>query len=1054
MIQSVKFKLAAFISFAIIIGGAVLEVYHYNNGRHILLEDAKKRGQTIADNFAFNAYTGVYAQQADPIQPLVAGVKSDPNVLYVRVVAYVKQASGDTTQVLLTDDERVKGAFGMDPLTSGATGRGGMDAVEQQVSGRRFYDIASPVTSQAGSGGLGALGMDLGTSNPDAASQKLGFVEVGYDLAPAYAQANRFAVISFSILVAICVLGIALAWFIASAFVSPLISIVAVSRKIAQGDLSQLVEGRSANAHDELGELMRSFNQMVLDLRRSRAEVEEYNRTLSQKVEERTQEVEQAYADLKSSQEAQTAYSSVLRVFNETADVDTILKEGISGLMKFTGAALGAVHMWDDRDRRFHTSVTQGLTRKAIPAFELGEGIAGRAAQERKLLLLSGLGENARWVVRTSAGDLAPQEILAIPIIYRDAVLGVLELAIVGTAFDGERQRLLEDLVGQFAIALSNVIANDRTRQLAETLQAKGRELEQQNRTLSEQSTALQRQQRELDEKNKDLERASKLKSEFLANMSHELRTPMNSIIGYTDLVLNRASETLDPRHKKNLDKVLGNAQHLLSLINGILDLSKIEAGKMEVYVEEFELPPLLESTATMAEVLLKQKPVKLVQKIDPALPRIRTDKTKLRQIVLNLLSNACKFTEQGEVVLIAEPIDGRRKGDPNRLLKIEVKDSGIGIAEKDIPIIFEEFRQVDGSSTRKYGGTGLGLAIVKKMVQLMGGEITVSSTLGEGSTFTIVLPLGEGAGLAAGTIALAAPTATTDQKLEAVRDRERGVLRAESATIKIDDDDGKKVVLVVDDEPDSVILVRENLAGQPYRVVSAFTAEEGLKMAVKLKPFCILLDIMMPDRDGWDLIRDLKANTDTVGIPVVILSIVDNKPLGFSLGVTDYLLKPVEREQLLTTLSRVSIRPVRDVLVVDDDEGVREILEDMLKKDGYGVALAKNGIEAIAALGRKTPDLVILDLMMPEMDGFEVVRHMRSNPAWAEIPVLICTAKELTGAERADLQRSVSKIVEKGQLQADILLGELTGALRNIEQQVVARADRDDTAAAKKAAR
>lgn len=1046
MIQSVRFKLAVFISVAVILGGAGLEAYHFRNGRRILLEDARDRGKTIADNFAFNAYTGVYAQQADPIQPLVEGVKSDKNVIYVRVVALVKTPGlGETNQVLLTDDERLNHAFTLDELTTAASTRGGTGAVEREINGRRFYDIASPVTSsQATQSNLGALGgLDLGTAAPAASGQKLGYVEIGYDLGPAYAEASRFEFVSVSILAAISLLGIAIAWWIASRFVSPLTAIVGVSRKIAQGDLSTLLEGGTIAGNDEIGELMRSFNQMVLDLRRSRAEVEEYNKNLAQKVEERTQEVEHAYADLKSSQEAQTAYSSVLRVFNETADVDTILKEGLAGLLKFTGSALGAVHMWDDRDRRFHTSVTQGITRKSIPAFELGEGVAGRAAQERKLLLIAGLSDNSRWIVKTVAGDLAPQEMLAVPIIYRDSVLGVVELGIVGNTFDSERQRLLEDLVGQFAIALSNVIANDRTRQLAETLQAKGRELEQQNRTLSEQSLALQRQQRELDEKNKDLERASKMKSEFLANMSHELRTPMNSIIGYTDLVLNRAAESLDPRHKKNLDKVLANAQHLLSLINGILDLSKIEAGKMDVYVEEFELPPLLESTCTMAEVLIKGKPVKLVQKIEAGLPRIRTDKTKLRQIVLNLLSNACKFTEQGQVVMTASAIDGRRKGDPSRLLKIEVTDSGIGIAEKDIPIIFEEFRQVDGSSTRKYGGTGLGLAIVKKMVNLMGGEITVQSTLGEGSTFTVVLPLGEGAAAAVSAEKVTAPPATpVEARLEAARDRDRGALRAESAApVKEDADESRKVVLVVDDEPDSVILVRENLTGQPYRVISAFTADEGLKMAQKAKPFCILLDIMMPDRDGWDLIRDLKANPETASIPIIILSIVDNKPLGFSLGVTDYLLKPVERDALLQSLTRVSIRPVKDVLVVDDDEGVREILEDLLTRDGYKVSLAKNGVEALAALGRKPPDLLILDLMMPEMDGFEVVRHMRSTPTWAEIPVLICTAKELSGAERADLMRSVSKIVEKGSsMQSDVLLGELTTALRGIEQQVAAR--------------
>ena len=1048
-LKSVKAQLALFITATVLLTGGILEGYHYAQSKRLLYQGTEQRGQLIADGIANNAYAGVANADQNLAKPLVDSALKDPNVLFVRLVTLATGVGGAHVPQTVAGGEQdaVRGdATRFDAMVQEAFARGDAKGDLRHDEGNvPFLAISSPVDSSAG-GDAGDLGSLLG-----AKAEQKGFVLIGYSLAPVYRESRGFALGALLILFAVLIVGTVVSVGIAGNFTNPLSSIVDVSRRIAHGDLSHMLTARAAERQNEIGELMRSFNSMIVDLRRSRGEVEEYNRTLASKVDERTKQVEQAYADLKSREEAQKAYSEVLRTFNETADVNGVLREGLKGIVAFTQATIGAVYSWDDRDKKFHVSATQGLAKEDLPSFAIGEGFAGMAAQERKLRTMEKIDENVGWTVRTVAGDMKPKEILAVPVIYRDEVLGVIEIGTVAAQFDADRQRLLLDLVGQFAIALSNVIANERTRQLASSLQSKSRELEQQNRTLSEQSLALQRQQKDLDEKNRDLERASKLKSEFLANMSHELRTPMNSIIGYTDLVLNRAGEALDPRYRKNLDKVLANAQHLLSLINGILDLSKIEAGKMELFAEEFELQPLLESTAAMAEVLLKGKPVKLVQKIEPNLPRMKTDKTKLRQIVLNLLSNACKFTENGAVNLVAERVEGKRKGDPNQLLRITVQDSGIGMAEKDIPIIFEEFRQIDGSSTRKYGGTGLGLAIVKKMVGLMGGEITVTSQLGQGSTFYITLPLGEAAEAVAAAAAEA--TAGAKEKVLAEREKDRGILRAESEKVErtgkvavpttvsaTDDDSSKKTVLVVDDEPDSVILVRENLAGQPYRVVSAFTADEGMRMAVKLKPFAILLDIMMPDKDGWDLIRELKDNPVTAEIPVVILSIVDNKPLGFSLGVTDYLLKPIDRDALVASLTRIAVRPVKDILVVDDDEGVREILDDMLKREGYRVTLAKNGVEAIEALKARLPDLMILDLMMPEMDGFQVVKSMRSDNKWKDIPVLICTAKELSQTERADLQRSVSRIVEKGSMQQDILLGELGTALRGIENQIASR--------------
>ncbi len=554
----------------------------------------------------------------------------------------------------------------------------------------------------------------------------------------------------------------------------------------------------------------------------------------------------------------------------------------------------------------------------------------------------------------------------------------------------------------------------DLNRSLERRVQERTEELRKQNAVVVEQSVELARQRTEVDLKNRELEKANSLKSEFLANMSHELRTPLNSIIGYTDIVIGANESVLSPKHVRNLNNALESAQELLELINNILDLSKIEAGKMEVFIESFETAPLVDAVLATAQVLLKDdSPVKLVADVSDDVPLLTSDHSKLRQIILNLVSNAVKFTEKGEI-----RVKATRLGEQ---VRIAVHDTGPGMRPEDLELIWQEFRQLDGSSTRSHGGTGLGLSIVRKLTHLLGGEVAVDSTLGQGSTFAIVLPI----------------VHSGEAVLKRAQAR-RQARRAEAASLfgRADDDSkppvGQRTVLSIDDDPDTVIFLKEFLATSGYSVIGAFEANDGIRLAKELRPFAVLLDIMMPGKDGWETIRELKSDPATADLPIVVLSMIENKNLAFSLGVTDYLVKPVDRQSILQVLDRVSVTPVHDILIVDDEESAREILTEVLTNEGYVVRAASSGKEAVAMVGERPPDLVLLDLMMPEMDGFEVLSVLRADAKFREIPVVVVTAKTLTREDRERLQSGIVAVIEKGRMRREDILA---GLLRVFER-------------------
>jgi CheY-like chemotaxis protein/signal transduction histidine kinase len=522
----------------------------------------------------------------------------------------------------------------------------------------------------------------------------------------------------------------------------------------------------------------------------------------------------------------------------------------------------------------------------------------------------------------------------------------------------------------------------------------------QQNEDLDRLAAELARSKKVEEERAREIEAAARLKSEFLANFSHEIRTPLNAITGYCDLLIRDEGTRLTPHGRRDLSVIKANARTLLALINDILDLSKIEAGRAEVVKEVIDFPELAEECMASVRELLKGKDVTLNAEV--SVRQVFADPLKIRQVLLNLLSNAAKFTDAGEIVLTADA--------QGSTLVLSIEDTGSGIPDDQLPFIFDKFRQVDGSARRKVGGTGLGLAIVKEVVQLLGGTVNATSTVGRGSKFTIALP---------GAI----DGAAAPRELAAVL----GPLAAS---------DGPFSVLIIDDDPMVQHLVRGQLESEQFRVVSAGDGVEGLTLAREVRPSVIILDIHLPRLDGWTVLAELKSDPVLSQIPVVMMSVEEQRARGYSFGACEYLVKPVEPDRLVNVVRRAITPAAGDVLIVDDDEATREVVSRHLRRAGYSTVEARDGEEALLRARVLTPGLVILDLLMPGVDGFEVLRTIRSEGM--RMPVVVLTGKTLAADEERTLRDGLARIVHKGGTALDNVVREAKQLL--VAKRVVER--------------
>jgi signal transduction histidine kinase/CheY-like chemotaxis protein/HAMP domain-containing protein len=660
-------------------------------------------------------------------------------------------------------------------------------------------------------------------------------------------------------------------------------------------------------------------------------------------------------------------------------EVDEVLEEAYRGATQLVDAENFFVGLYNpERDEtviRFNATGAQAD--QQITVLPADKGLSGYIVRTGEpVLIKDNLMERLSDYGVELIGEPASSW-LGVPLMVGGEVLGVMAVQSYASeaAYDEHDLELLTAVASQTAIALESARLYEEAVETAERL-------------------------REVD----------RLKSQFLANMSHELRTPLNSIIGFSRVVLKGIDGPITERQREDLEAIYNSGQHLLGLINDILDVSKIEAGKMELDFEAVDLAEIVNGVMSTAVALVKDKSVRLERSIPDDLPAITADERRVRQILLNLVSNAAKFTREGSICIVAE-------ADADEVC-LSVADTGPGIPDEEMEGIFEPFTQVDASTTREHGGTGLGLTISHSFVQLHGGRMWVESEVGEGATFYFTLPI-EG------------PPSEVEEVLEPVN--EEVLLPPEDAL----EEGSGRLILCVDDDTGVINLYRRYLHLRGYRVFGLTDSSRVLDVAKRLKPHAITLDVMMPEKDGWEVIRDLKEDPTTSHIPVIICSIVSQEERGMSLGAADYLVKPIMEEDLVAALDRLNSNPGRhQVLIVDDHAGDRNLLRRMIEsQSGYEVVEAAGGEEAIDLMEQLSPHIVILDLLMPEVDGFTVLESIKSDEMTRSIPVIVVTAKELDDEDHSRLNHRVEALMHKGVLRQDELLEDVAAALQKFDR-------------------
>ena len=838
--------------------------------------------------------------------------------------------------------------------------------------------------------------------------------EMGWYLLAEMSEKEAFAPVTRSsntmllAISALLLIGVVASIFVAETISKPISDLHRGLREVRGGNLDYKINIKTG---DEIELFADAFNLLSTELSESRSNLEE-------RVEERTKEFSEvierseteiiermaAEESLAVKREMEVAYTDILTALGKSIDLNVVLTDGLRLLMKYTSAPVGVIYMYDAKNKLLVPAVTRCTDDVvSVRKFSQGEGIPGQTALEKEMVVVTDIPEDTIYGLEAGLCEVAPETIISTPMIFNEMLLGVIVTSYVGVVTP-DVLGFIKRVVYQLAVSVHNAQAYIQTQEMA---------------------AKLKNQRDELEMTSHELAAASKTKSEFLANMSHELRTPLNSIIGFSEILHDETFGTLNTKQSKYAANILISGKHLLQLINNILDLSKVEAGKLELEYVNFEVRTVLEEAKTLVLSIAAKKNIRIAVTVKPELTMINGDVSKFKQILYNLLSNAIKFTADGGSIRV----DGQRKGE---MAQISVTDTGIGISPDATEELFQPFVQADSSTSRKYGGTGLGLSLVKRFVELHGGKIWVESEPDRGSTFTFTMPV---AGKAeAGTPETSAPPETQEAAKTPVQPEMPDTLAVSAHEIsgtgegeetripKIIKPAGaggdEPLVLVVEDDRDASELLTITLTNAGYRVIHACNGKDALAIAQNLDLAAITLDIMLPGMDGWSVLKCLKYNPETSTIPVIVVSMLDEKTLGFSLGAIDCLSKPVDRDALLGTLGSlkgVIGVEVPKVLVVDDEPDAVELIASMIEPAGFDVLRAYGGQEGLDIAFGERPDALILDLMMPVVSGFEVLSRLRANPETKNIPVIICTAKDVTGDDVGQLSNGVISIMRKG---------------------------------------
>jgi signal transduction histidine kinase/DNA-binding response OmpR family regulator len=601
--------------------------------------------------------------------------------------------------------------------------------------------------------------------------------------------------------------------------------------------------------------------------------------------------------------------------------------------------------------------------------------------------------------------------IIIIPIVVAAALYGFLTYQ-KEQSLRLKREQLIKNLQeAEYSLMQTNKVLEETIQARVDDIQRVDDRLADEVRERKLMESLLAHNVKIADEARERAEEANRTKSEFLANMSHELRTPLNAIIGYSEILEEDAADQGQDSLINDIKKIRNAGKHLLSLINDVLDLAKIESGKVDLYLESFDVNKMVKDVVDTLQPTCEKNNNKMVINCPDNIGLMRSDFTKVRQSLFNLLSNASKFTHNGEVKLTVEQqIIKAKTGESQKFLHFIVQDTGIGMKPEHCKKLFQAFSQADSSTTRKYGGTGLGLAITQNFINMMGGEVMVESEYGVGSTFILRLPQ------------IAHQVATKAEEFDESTATVSSILINPLHT---------KTVLVIDDNHHDRKFLHRYLTGEGYNVVMAVNGKQGLQMAKEIVPDMITLDVMMPEMDGWETLVALKNDPFLVNIPVVMSSIIEDRHLAQTLGAVDYLSKPVDKERLIKVVDKHIARSARGpILVIEDDPDTLEITCGFLVQAGWSIQAAENSREAIEIIEKSPPMLILLDLMMPEMDGFEVIKKLRYHPQWQLIPIIVITSVELSTSEYAQLSKQVQNIFQKGKYELQDLLNEVNEAV------------------------